>query len=64
MKKNKLCAHPFIELYLNNKIDYIIPLSQQSKFYVDEYNEDESNDVYYQKKKLNSSKSSSAVKME
>ena len=39
-------------MYLDDRIEYIVPLSQQSKFYVEEYNIDEYNDEYYQKRKL------------
>jgi hypothetical protein len=42
-------------MYLNDKIEYIVPLSQQSKFYVEEYNNDEYDDEYYQKRKQTSS---------
>lgn len=43
-------------MYSCNSIDYMVPLSQQSKFYVQEYHEEEAKDEYYLKKRLNTSK--------
>jgi hypothetical protein len=49
-------------LYINNTIDYIIPLSQQSKFYVDEYHDDDAGDDYYRIRKLNNSTNTNNLK--
>ncbi|XP_062842230.1 testis-expressed protein 264 homolog [Trichomycterus rosablanca] len=36
IKKRKLCAHPFLEIYSSRLIHYIRPLARQSHFYVPE----------------------------
>ena len=36
MQKNRLCAHPVLELHYGNSIHFIAPLSQQEDYYVPE----------------------------
>ncbi|XP_038128879.1 testis-expressed protein 264 homolog [Cyprinodon tularosa] len=36
IKKRRLCAHPFLELYREGEIQFIVPLARQGDFYVPE----------------------------
>ncbi|XP_069500140.1 testis-expressed protein 264 [Ambystoma mexicanum] len=36
IKERKLCAHPYIEIYKGDQIQFVCPLSRQSDFYVPE----------------------------
>jgi hypothetical protein len=49
INKQNLCAHPFIECYLFKSIKFIVPLSQQNKYYVDECKVCEVDDNFYGK---------------
>lgn len=39
IKKNKLCAYPYIELHSKQIIHIVIPLCEQAKFFVQEYHD-------------------------
>ncbi|KAK5600766.1 hypothetical protein CRENBAI_010430 [Crenichthys baileyi] len=39
-KERKLCAFPFIEIYHSDVIDYMVPLSRQTDFFVPEMTEE------------------------
>ncbi|XP_069062855.1 testis-expressed protein 264 [Pleurodeles waltl] len=39
IKERKLCAHPYIEIYKGDLIQFVCPLSRQSDFYVPEMKE-------------------------
>uniref|UniRef100_A0AAY5K2S7 Testis expressed 264, ER-phagy receptor n=1 Tax=Esox lucius TaxID=8010 RepID=A0AAY5K2S7_ESOLU len=39
-KERKLCAHPFLEIYKDNRIHYMSPLGRQGDFYVPEVRQD------------------------
>lgn len=41
IKESKLCAHPMIEIYEDDKIVFMSPLSKQDEFYVKETQEEE-----------------------
>lgn len=36
IKERRLCAHPFLEIYRGNQIQYMCPLARQADFYVPE----------------------------
>uniref|UniRef100_A0AAY5KPR3 Testis expressed 264, ER-phagy receptor n=1 Tax=Esox lucius TaxID=8010 RepID=A0AAY5KPR3_ESOLU len=40
IKERKLCAHPFLEIYKDNRIHYMSPLGRQGDFYVPEVRQD------------------------
>jgi hypothetical protein len=44
ISEKKLCAHPFIELYDEDIIHFVAPLSQQDDFYVPESKDDQSDE--------------------
>lgn len=47
-KKGKLCAYPYIEFYQEHAIDFVVPLCEQQKFMVQEYEETILSDDYYE----------------
>lgn len=61
IKRNKLCAYPFIESYSKDLTEYIVPLCEQEKFFVPEIFRDDfdASDVYYHKVKEANLKSKS-----
>uniref|UniRef100_A0A3P9N777 Testis expressed 264, ER-phagy receptor n=1 Tax=Poecilia reticulata TaxID=8081 RepID=A0A3P9N777_POERE len=40
-KERRLCAHPFLELYRDGQIQFIVPLARQGDFYVPEVRQTE-----------------------
>jgi hypothetical protein len=64
IKRQKLCAYPYIEFYYGNTTEYIVPLCEQEKFFLPEYYAYDANDVYYKnrQRKKSSNESQSQVK--
>jgi len=48
IKENKLCAHPYIEFYDREMMQFIVPLSKQERFYVPDYTSLQATDQYYE----------------
>lgn len=49
IKRGKLCAYPYIEFHQDHAIHFVVPLCEQRKFMVQEYEETILSDDYYEK---------------
>ena len=56
IKTEKLCAYPYIEFCQQNVIDFVVPLCEQEKFFVQEYYDSIETDPYYKTIKRSNSK--------